>query len=57
MRILLAGANGQFIRDIADFAGQKGTFTYGLGGDLNPGAYFLYLVVNGKVIHLQELGI
>ena len=57
VRILLARANGQFIRDVVNFTGVMGETTYDLGGALNPGNYFLYLVVNGKVMHLQELSI
>ncbi len=56
-RIILATAGGQYIRDVANFTGQKGDFTCNLGGELSPGAYYLYLIVNGKVMHLQELNI
>ncbi|MCX6303717.1 MAG: hypothetical protein NT040_02000 [Bacteroidetes bacterium] len=57
VRIILARANGEFIRDIANYTGMKGDSVYQLGGELAPGAYYLYLVVNGTVMHLQELKI
>jgi hypothetical protein len=58
VRILLAEGFGKFIRDIADFNGTKDTYKYSLDvSDLPPGIYYLYLVVNEEVVHLQELEI
>jgi photosystem II stability/assembly factor-like uncharacterized protein len=54
-RIILATEDGRFVRDVADFTGQKGNSTFNVGGNLAPGLYFLYLVINGKVTHIQEL--
>ena len=56
-RIILATAGGQFIRDVADFTGQKGKFTFDPGNSLAPGMYYLYLIVDGRVMHLQELSL
>lgn len=56
-RIILATSDGRFIRNIADFEGHKGKTTYNLEDDLGQGLYYLYLVVNGQVTHLQELAI
>jgi len=57
-RVLLAAPDGTFIRDVAAFSNGKGKYTYPIGTvDLVSGVYFLYLVVNNQVIHLQELEI
>jgi photosystem II stability/assembly factor-like uncharacterized protein len=54
-RILLATAGGQFIGDVANDNFLKGTQTFSPVDNLSPGSYYLYLVVNGTVMHLQEL--
>jgi len=54
-RIILATVSGEFIRDVADDSFSKGIHTFSPGDHLSPGAYYLYLVVNGTVMHLQEL--
>ena len=56
-RILMAKCDGTFIRDIANFEGQEGNSTFDIGTDTAPGTYLIYLVVNGKVMHLQELSL
>ena len=56
MRLLLAEATGQYKQDVASFSGTAGTYTYPLNtSGLNAGMHYLYLVVNGKVSHLQEV--
>ncbi|MFZ4521345.1 MAG: hypothetical protein ACOYNC_06545 [Bacteroidales bacterium] len=55
VKIILATPGGQVIRNVADFTGEKGSSTFNLGADTAPGNYYLYLVVNGKVMHLQEV--
>ena len=57
-RVLLAAPDGKFISDIAVFSNMKGNYTYPVNSaDLNPGTYYLYLVVNDKVVHLQEIAL
>ncbi|NQV03285.1 MAG: hypothetical protein HQ542_11605 [Bacteroidia bacterium] len=56
VRVLLADGAGNFIRDIANFTGTENTYTYPVEtSNLTPGLYYLYLVIDNKVIHLQEL--
>lgn len=53
---LLAEANGKYIRDIASFKGNSDVYTYPINNsDLDAGFYYLYLVVNDEVVHLQEM--
>jgi hypothetical protein len=55
-RVLLAGPDGTFLGDVAIFSSAKGKYTYPVNTtDLQHGVYFLYLVVNNKVVHLQEV--
>lgn len=56
VKVLLAEANGKYIRDIARFKGNSDTYTYPINtSDLVAGFYYLYLVVNDEVVHLQEM--
>ena len=55
-RVLLAASDGTFIGDVTTFTSGKGKYTYPVNtADLENGVYFLYLVVNNKVVHLQEM--
>jgi photosystem II stability/assembly factor-like uncharacterized protein len=55
-RVALAKMDGTFISDVAQFNGSKGTYEYPVNtAGLEPGRYYLYLVVNGKVSHLHEM--
>jgi hypothetical protein len=55
VRVLLASSNGTFIHDVTTFSNGKGSYTYPLNiTGLTQGVYYLYLVVNNKVVHLQE---
>ncbi|MDP1620897.1 MAG: hypothetical protein Q8M08_01025 [Bacteroidales bacterium] len=57
-RVLLATSTGEFIRDVATFTNSEGKYSYPVNGaDLTNGVYYLYLVVNNKVVHLQEMEI
>ncbi|MCX6303544.1 MAG: hypothetical protein NT040_01110 [Bacteroidetes bacterium] len=57
-RVLLAAPDGTFLGDVATFKGGKGKYTYPVNTtDLKNGMYFLYLIVNNKVVHLQEVEI
>ncbi|HNY02927.1 MAG TPA: hypothetical protein PKG48_10090, partial [Bacteroidales bacterium] len=57
-RILFATANGTYLRDVANLQGNKGKYHYPLDvSGLQHGVYFLYLVMNGQVMHLQEVEI
>lgn len=58
VRVVLTDNDGFFIRDIVNTDRQKGESTYDLNNlNLKPGLYFLYLAVNKKITHLQELEI
>ncbi|NQU84151.1 MAG: hypothetical protein HQ541_00145 [Mariniphaga sp.] len=53
---MLADALGKYIRDIANFEGNSDTYIYPINtSDLDAGFYYLYLVVNDEVVHLQEM--
>jgi hypothetical protein len=57
-RVLHAAPDGTFIGDVANFTNSKGQYTYPLNtADLTNGLYYLYLVVDNKVVHLQEVEI
>jgi len=57
-RVLLAAPDGTFLGDVATFSNGKGKYTYPVNtADLKNGTYFLYLIVNNKVVHLQEIEI
>ena len=57
-RVILAAPDGTYLGDVADFSRGKGTYTYPINtSDLLNGTYFLYLVKDDKVVHLQELDI
>jgi len=56
IKVFLTDENGRYIKDIANFKGQKGKTEYTLQTDsLEPGMYFIYLGVDRDVNHLQEL--
>lgn len=56
VKVFLTKENGQYIKDIADFAGQKGKTEYTVQtADLDPGLYYLYLGIGNDINHLQEL--
>jgi photosystem II stability/assembly factor-like uncharacterized protein len=56
VRILLAEGTGRFIRNIEEFDGKADKYSFALEtAGLKPGTYYLYLVVNDQVVHLQEL--
>jgi len=56
VRILLGDEKGFYVRDIANYDGLPGTRSELLAlNDLQPGLYFLYLVVGNTVTHLQEV--
>lgn len=55
-RILLASESGTLIREVGRYPGVAGTTNHPVSmADLAPGLYYLYLVVNGRVTHLQEV--
>ncbi len=55
-RILLADAKGNYIKDIANVKTDKGTFDFPVETiGLKKGMYFLYLVIDDEVAHLQEM--
>jgi hypothetical protein len=55
-RIFLTGIDGSFIKDVTTLSGAPGTFTYDIDtSGLPSGMYYVYLVVNDKVTHLQEM--
>jgi hypothetical protein len=57
-RVLLAAPDGTFLGDVANFSNGAGKYTYPINtADLINGTYFLYLIVNNKVVHLQEVEI
>ncbi len=56
VRILLSDGYGRYLRDIATLKGEKDTYSFDIDtSELSTGTYFLYLVINGQVDHLQEL--
>lgn len=56
VKVFLTKENGQYIKDIADFTGQKGKTEYSIQtAGLEPGLYYLYLAVDKDINHLQEL--
>jgi len=56
VRILLAEGMGRFIRNIADFDAKADKYLFELDTvALRSGTYYLYLIVNDEVVHLQEL--
>ena len=56
VRVLLAKMDCTDVIDVAKFSGSQGTFTYPVSAnELQPGSYYLYLLVNDKITHLQEL--
>lgn len=58
VRVILTDETGFFIRDILNSTRRKGESTHGLSdADLQPGQYFLYLIVNNTISHMQELEI
>ena len=58
VRVLLGEERGKYLRDAANFEGAADIREFSLmTSDLSPGLYYLYLVVNEKVEHLQELEI
>ena len=58
VRVILTAMNGSFIRDVTSASNGKGVYTYHVNtGDLASGTYYFYLVVNNKVVHLQEMEI
>ncbi len=55
-RILLADAEGNYIKDIANVKTNKGTFDFPVETiGLKKGMYYLYLVIDDEVSHLQEM--
>jgi hypothetical protein len=55
-RIILADFQGKYIQDIIDFPAKKGTYDYPINTTrLASGLYYLYLVVDGEVVHLHEM--
>lgn len=58
VRVILTAMNGAYIRDVTSASNGKGVYTYPVNtGDLAAGTYYFYLVVNNKVVHLQEMEI
>jgi photosystem II stability/assembly factor-like uncharacterized protein len=58
IRVLLGTSDGLYLRDIANFEGPADVREFNLTtSELSAGRYYLYLVVNEKVDHLQELDI
>ncbi len=56
VRIIFTDSFGRDASDIAEFNGTKGNYTYMLDtSGKEPGTYYLYLIVNDKVDHLQEV--
>ncbi len=56
VRVILADVYGKYLRDVANFKGNSNEITEVIDiSDLNTGLYYLYLVVNDEVVHLQEL--
>lgn len=56
VRIILASSYGRYIRDVANFTGNADQYTLDLDtAGLDPGTYYVYLIVNDQVDHLQEL--
>jgi photosystem II stability/assembly factor-like uncharacterized protein len=57
-RVILASATGQYISDISNFEGSAGEYPAVIDASgLSNGLYYLYLIVNDKVMHLQEMQI
>lgn len=57
VRVILTDENRNFLREIVNSGGHPGKTSVALDNNLKPGLYFLYLVVNNTVTHLQELEI
>ncbi len=56
IRVFLSNENGKFIKDIANFKGQKGKTEHIFRtSDLKRGLYYVYLSVDRDINHLQEL--
>ena len=57
-RILLSEGMGRSTREITSFDGKTGHYAIDVDTDgLQAGMYYLYLVVDDQVVHLQELAI
>jgi hypothetical protein len=57
-RVILASATGQYISDISNFEGSAGEYPTVIDASgLADGLYYLYLIVNDNVMHLQEMQI
>lgn len=57
-RVILADSFGRMTRDVTEFAGRPDTYNLNLDvSELESGTYYLYLIVNDQVDHLQELEI
>jgi len=56
IKVFLTEENGKYIKDIANFTGQKGKTEYSFQtSDLKPGLYYVYLGVDRDINHLQEM--
>ncbi len=55
-KVVLAKANGLFIKEVQNFEAGAGKYPFNLDNhELESGLYYFYLVVNDKVMHLQEM--
>jgi hypothetical protein len=58
MRILLATFDGKMIREVANISNADGTYPFSVEtSSLQPGLYYLYLIVNDTISHIQELAV
>jgi len=56
VRVVMADAHGNYIKDVANFRGDQDTYNYTIEtAGLKTSLHYLYLVINDEVVHLQEL--
>ena len=57
VRVILATSQGKYIRDIVtDFSARQGSYDYSVEtAGLDSGLYYLYLIIDDEVAHLQEM--